>query len=155
MVMKKSTVSFIPFLCISFTVVFSVANACGRSTFGLEQAQTSRYRIAYIPLVIGLYFLLYHIRISIVKYVCLGVLLISLGVREVQLDNRMIGTQITLGKVKKEAFRTCAQQGISISACETQADFVLSCGNKAIMSEPEVVQFLEFLRRRHANLYAP
>lgn len=154
---RKASFYFIPLICMTYTVLFVVANAFGRVSIGVSAAEAFRYEMHLIPFFIGVFFLLKQMKQRVWKVLVFCLFLSTMIYRE--FSYALIvpqGYPKNVVGVQKE-FKICVQQGQAVDGCEKNAgvDIFLDAYGHRLTEKPEYAAFLQYLKERKANLYAP
>lgn len=149
---EKSNTLFIAFISMSYTMGFSVLNACARAIFGLEGVAAYRYASQFMLFMFGLFFVIKNIKKSRIKILCMVLLFTFLVWKEVHLQQDIIN-QILSGESIKNTLRLCIQEGHTIESCMDTEHWDPTIPD--VPDDPKLSEFLNFLRLRKANVYAP
>lgn len=152
LIKRRLSISFLPFVLMSYTIGFIVVNSIGRISFGLEQVVASRYTIHFIPLIIGIYFCIKHIKYSYMRGVCFFLLALFLFFHEIIYGSQTYPYLFDFQNKKRE-IRQCVQGGTSLNECGSKLDFNILI-NGQIEESPKLENFVQYLKYHKANLYA-
>jgi len=153
---RKTSVYFMPFLGMTYTIIFAISNALGRVSLGLFAAEASRYELHLIPFFFGVFLLLRSMNHGIKKTVLLISVFCLMVYREFSYAV-IIPPQYLVFIDQQKAFKFCVQLENPIDECEKQSGIELFLDNsgKRLIDKPEYAPFLQYLKERKANLYAP
>lgn len=144
---NDNRLSLVIVILISFTLLFCINAAVGRTPIGLEAAQANRYVSLMIPAFLGIYLHLLTIKTKALRWVALGCFLLAASAGSLPLDRiDRFGEDHYRQKL---AWRSCYLECEDVHQCNEQV------GNEMFLrlDARDVALKLAYMKEHHLGIY--
>ena len=143
----RARISAVVFSFVSFSLLFSLFVAIGRTCNGMDAALLSRYRLYMLPAFFGVYLSMHTINQKIIRNVVFLLFWILLLTSEIR-NNSYQEDLLRYHKISRLSLKNCVQQGFDLKECEKKVDYKVFYKPSALQDK------LEYFKLNKFNLYS-